>query len=433
MLAEECNPDWPSLPVVGYKFAKAIAEYADITLVTQIRNRENIERDGCGNAKVVYIDTEEFAAPLYRFIKMIRGKADQGWTFNTGLMYFHSLYYEWKVWRQFRSQLKSGEFDIVHRLTPMSPTHPSVMATRSPVPFVLGPLNGGLKWPKQFQSELRREREWLSYLRNAYKFLPYVRSTYKEAKAILAAFEHTIADLPESMHSKIVNFPEVGIDPDLFSSIDREQKEQMTILYVGRLVPYKLPEVVVRTFAASPQLRKHRLVVIGEGPERDRLESIIAEYNLSDCVTLLGRKSQAEVGQWMRKADIFAFPSIRELGAGVVIEAMACGMAPVVVDYGGPADLVQPGCGVKVPLGTLDEIVDRFTVELETLVNDSAQVSAYGRAAYSHAMTYYSWQAKAHQVHELYKQILGDRQFEPTSLNLPIPADSRLPVPAGKA
>ncbi len=407
ILAEDCNPDWPSLPVVGYKFARAIAEQADVTLVTQIRNKPNIERDGCGNAKVIYLDTEKFAAPLYKFTTFLRGGDQTGWTTSAAMNYFHALYFEWAVWQQFQHQLKNHEFDVVHRLTPMSPTQPSLIATLSPVPFVLGPLNGGLPWPKQFQAELRREGEWLSYVRAVYRHLPFVQATYRKSAAILAAFEHTIADLPTRDRSKVIKFPEVGIDPQLFSAPNRPQRQQMTILFVGRLVPYKLPEVVVRTFVSSPLLREHRLIVVGDGPERSRLEDIIAEHHLEDCVQLVGRKFQVEVGQMMRDSEIFAFPSIRELGAGVVIEAMACGMAPVVVDYGGPADLVQPNCGVKVPMGNLNQLVQRFTAELENLVAHPDQVTAYGQASRQHAVTYYSWNAKANQIMHLYAHLSG--------------------------
>jgi glycosyltransferase involved in cell wall biosynthesis len=434
MLAEDCNPDWPSLPVVGYKFAKEISKYADVTLVTQIRNQPNLDRDGCGNAELVYIDTEEFAAPLHKLIGLLRGgQQDTGWTFSTGLSYFHSLYYEWKIWQKYRKELKAGKYDIVHRLTPMTPTHPSLMALFSPVPFILGPLNGGLPWPEAFQAELQREREWLSYLRNIYKVLPLIKSTYLKSDAILAAFAHTIADLPKGARSKMINYPEVGIDPGLFSAPVRDSKGRLTILYAGRLVPYKLPEVVVRTFASSPILRQHRLVVVGEGPERERLEAIVAEHHLESCVEIVGRKTQSEVGTLMREADIFAFPSIRELGAGVVIEAMACGMAPVVVDYGGPADLVQPGCGVKVPMGNLDQLVSRFTIELEQLVQDPNQVSAYGQAAHRHAMQYYTWQAKAQQMLEIYEQLMSDRCVMPELLDLPISTARKTPVLAGRS
>ena len=98
--------------------------------------------------------------------------------------------FEWEAWKRFKNDLRAGAFDVVQRLTPMSPTLPSPLARWSPVPFVLGPINGGLPWPPGFQNELRREREYLRYVRAGYKLLPFYRSTYARSRCILAAF-HT--------------------------------------------------------------------------------------------------------------------------------------------------------------------------------------------------------------------------------------------------
>ncbi|MEG4291145.1 hypothetical protein Q5692_36315 [Microcoleus sp. C2C3] len=169
ILADVCNPEWPSLPVVGYKFARAISHYVNATVVTQIRNKPNIDRAGMGNAKVVYIDTENIAAPIQNLADLLTGGSEKSWTIRTALGYFSYLAFEWEVWQRYKQELQSGHFDIVHRITPMSPTQPSPMAAWSPIPFLLGPLNGGLPWPKAFTTELKREREWLSYVRNAYR------------------------------------------------------------------------------------------------------------------------------------------------------------------------------------------------------------------------------------------------------------------------
>ena len=56
--------------------------------------------------------------------------------------------------------------------------------------------------------------------------------------------------------------------------------------------------------------------------------------------------------QRMRSADVFVFPSLRDNGGGVVFEALAVGTVPVVVDFGGPGDIVLPDVGYKVPLTT---------------------------------------------------------------------------------
>lgn len=417
LLADDCNPNWPSLPIVAYKFSKAIADYVDVVVATHIRNKPNIDITGIGKAKIVYLNNEYIAAPLYKISGALRRGNQTSWTIQIAMNYPSYLAFEWLAWKHFRQELQEGCFDIVHRLTPMSPTLPSFMAKVSPVPFLLGPLNGNLPWPREFRTEQHREGEWLSNFRNAYKILPYYRTTYSCSAAILAAFEHTIADLPGSVRAKIINFPEVGIDPHLFTMPHRYKQKQMTILFVGRLVPYKLPEVVVKAFAGSSLLSQHKLLIVGEGPERPRLENLIEEHNLSKCIELAGQKSQAEVGQLMCQAEIFAFPSIRELGAGVVVEAMACGMTCVVVDYGAPATLIASDRGIKVPMGNLDNLVKGFTEELEKLVTNPDRVELLGVAAHQHAMTYYPWDVKAKKMLDVYKWVTGKQQSKPSYWN----------------
>jgi glycosyltransferase involved in cell wall biosynthesis len=412
ILADDCNPEWPSLPVVAYKYARAIADYADAAVVTQIRNKPNLERTGLGRAKVIYLDTENIAAPLNRLGNVLGGRG-VGWTTRIALAYPSYLYFEYMAWKRCRQELLAGNFDLVHRVSPMSPTTPSYFATVCPVPFLLGPVNGSLPWPEQFQSELAREREWLSLVRGLHKFLPFYRTTYKKAAAVLAAFDHTISDLSVANSARILNFPEVGIDPELFSLGQRSQQSRKTILFAGRLVPYKLPEVLVRAFAASPILQQHRLVFVGDGPERPRLESLVAQHDLADCVELLGQQPQQIVGQLMQQADIFAFPSIRELGAGVVVEAMASGLACVVVDYGAPGTLIESSRGVKIPINNFERLVQDFTSELERLVTNPDRIAQLGLAAHQHVMTYYRWDTKAQKTLEIYNWLLNSQQEKP--------------------
>jgi glycosyltransferase involved in cell wall biosynthesis len=412
-LADNCNPEWPSLPIVGYQYAKALAEYVDLTVVTQIRNRPNIEKVGLGRANVVYLDTERVAAPIYKLATFLRGGGAKGWTLQMAMDYPSYIAFERAAFRHFKRALASDQFQIVHRITPMSPTLPSPLASWSDVPFVLGPLNGGLIWPAAFTREQRREREWLSRVRYAYRLLPYYRSTYVRPRAILAAFDHTIDDLPDSAKSRAINFPEVGIHPALFSRPIRSRRDRITVLCAGRLVPYKLPDVVVRAFAASPLLRKHRLLIVGDGPERPLIEQVIAEHKLADSVQLVGQQPQSKVAEYMRESEIFAFPSIRELGAGVVVEAMACGMACVAVDYGAPATLIDADRGLKVPLGAKQELVERFQLALESLVANPERIEQLGAAAHRHAMEFYDWDVKARKTIEVYDWVLGSSTTKP--------------------
>jgi glycosyltransferase involved in cell wall biosynthesis len=425
ILADDCNPEWPSLPVVGFKAARSIADHAEVTVATHVRNRPNIEKVGFGKAQVEYVDNEYIARSLYKLNLWLRGGNEVGWTTNIAMNYPSYLAFEWEVWRRFGSEIKAGKFDVVHRITPMSPTLPSPIARESRVPFILGPLNGGLPWPEGYGQERDREKEWLVKLREAYRYLPFYRSSYEKSAAILAAFGHTARDLPKSALPRTINFPEVGIDPELFRAPPPRHGDRLTFLFAGRLVPYKLPGLVIECFAQSPALRAHRLLIVGDGPEREAMELSIAEHKLHDSVQMLGKKPQREVAELMRQSDVFVFPSIRELGAGVVVEAMASGLCCVAADYGGPAELLAEGRGVKVPLGPKNRLAEDFTRELEKIASSPGLAREYGERGRQYALANLTWDVKAQRTVDIYRWAVEGSKGRP-------PAPYAEPAEAGR-
>ena len=130
----------------------------------------------------------------------------------TAFGYPFSLAFEWYAWRQLRRRIFAGEFDVVLRVLPMTPVLPSPFAfflRKGPVPFVLGPLNGGLRDAPGF-SQPDKQREWVFSLRNLYRFMPFARSTYRNAAAIIAATSHMRAEFA-AHRDKLFFVPENGI------------------------------------------------------------------------------------------------------------------------------------------------------------------------------------------------------------------------------
>ncbi len=148
LIAESANPDWISVPLVGWLHSRAIANLSDAHIATQSYNREAFVREGCVEGKdFTAIDTGQVHEPIKRLSSFLRGGNGKGWTTVMALSVFTYYYFEHLIWREFGQQITDGKFDIVHRLTPLSPTIPSLLAQkchRVGVPFVLGPLNGGL-------------------------------------------------------------------------------------------------------------------------------------------------------------------------------------------------------------------------------------------------------------------------------------------------
>lgn len=427
LIAEAANPEWVSVPLLGWSHGRALAKVADVHLVTQIRNKEAILRAGLGEDAFTAIDTEAVAAPIYKAAEVLRGGSDKGWTVVTAMATLAYPFFEREVWKRFGARLSGGEFDLVHRLTPLSPSTPSPLAkklAKLPVPFVLGPLNGGVPWPKGFEHERAREKEWLSSLRSAYKLLPGYASTRRHASAILAGSRRTLAEIPERWKAKCVYLPENGFDPELFEArasrepraevgLPREGAGALRVAFVGRLVPLKGADMLLE--AAAPLVREKKILVdvIGDGPEMDRLRALVTREKCEHGVRLEGWVPHEKLQARLAESEVFAFPSIREFGGGAVLEAMAVGLAPVVVDYGGPAELVTQDCGITVPLGPRDSIVLALRKELERLASDRALVRNLGVQARERVRRHFTWDAKAAQVLEIYRWVLGQRSEKP--------------------
>jgi glycosyltransferase involved in cell wall biosynthesis len=317
---------------------------------------------------------------------------------RTALGYPFQLAFEWLAWRQLRSRIFAGDFDVVLRLVPMSPVLPSPFAfflRKGPIPFVIGPLNGGLPWPPGF-SQLDNQKQWIAGLRNLYRFLPFARSTYRHATAIIAASSQTYSEFAE-YSDKLFFIPEPGIGRSacLDDSRRPEPSGKLELLFVGGLVPRKACDLALR--GAAPLLRSDlaHFTVIGDGPERNRVEELTRSLGIENAVSFCGWISQAEVFSRMRSADVFLFPTLRDNGAGVVFEALASGAVPIVVDFGGPGDIVHPDVGYKVPLTNENDIVSQIEKILADLDSNRDLLSRLRQQGMTYARESLTWDAKA--------------------------------------
>lgn len=418
LIAESANPEWVSVPLIGWSLSRAVARQTCAHLVTQVRNRDAFLRAGLIEGRdFTALDSEKVAAPLHRLATFLRGGDGVGWTTLAAFASVSYYYFELLVWKRFGAAIRAGEFDLVHRITPLSPTTPSILASRcakASTPFILGPLNGGVPWPKEFESARRREREWLSYVRGAYKLMPGYLSTLKESAAIIVGSRSTYSDIPERFRSKCVYLPENAIDPSRFSwSAAPESSHVLRACFVGRLVPYKAPDLLLE--AVAPLVRDGRLQldIIGDGPLMPQLQTFVQKNELQSGVTLHGWIAHDSLQPIMRKSRLLLFPSIREFGGGVVLEAMALGVVPLVVDYAGPGELVTEAAGFKIPLGKREFMIDRLRETVNLICVAPEQLLAKSATGRRLVQELFTWEAKARQVIEVYSWVLGHQAQKP--------------------
>ncbi len=414
LIAESCNPDGASVPLEGWSHANALRELADAHLITHPRNRDAIVARGLVEGRdFTLVDNEHVARPLHRLASLLRGGAGKGWT--TVMAFQWPAYWEFErlVWKQFGAAIEEGSYDVVHRITPLSPTIPSRLATRCKkvgVPFVLGPLNGGVPWPRGYGDRRRAEREWLSYVRGAYRLLPGYRSTCRDAAAFVIGSEDTLRLTDARCRDRCVYIPENGIEPARFEKRRaRRAARPLRCVFLGRLVPYKGADLLLEACAEFLQRGELELRIVGDGPQRVELEAMIRERGLEDRVDLVGWVAHEQVQDVLVDSDFLALPSIREFGGGVVLEAMALGLPAVVVGYGGPGELVTDATGLRIPIGRPAELVAGLRDAIAGLLRDPARIDRLGEAAAQRVQAHFTWSAKARQTLEVYRWVMGQR------------------------
>lgn len=418
LIAESANPEWSSVPLEGWSHSRAIQRLVGGHIVTQVRNKGAFERAGATADEFTAIDSEKVAAGVHRVAGKVSGGKGKGWTTRMAMAAPSYYYFERLVWQQFGDRLRAGEFSLVHRLTPLSPTIPSLIASklkRIGVPFVWGPINGGVPWPAAFDRERRREREWLSYVRGAYRLLPGYGATRRCAAALVCGSRHTAGEIARPHQPRVVYIPENAIDPARFvERRTRRAEVPLRCVFLGRLVPYKGGDMLLEAAADLIKAGKLTIDFVGDGPERGRLESLSRELGLESAVTFLGLVPHTEVQTHLANADLMTFPSIREFGGAVILEAMAVGVVPMAVAYGGPAELMTEATAYPVEIGSRDEVIARFRAQLEAAVADPAGIDARSAAAMERARRLYTWDAKASQTREVYRWVLGERADKPS-------------------
>lgn len=159
--------------------------------------------------------------------------------------------------------------------------------------------------------------------------------------------------------------------------------------------------------ASAPFLKAGQMTldVVGDGPLMPELRAFIGRERLGCAVTLHGWVKHQQVQDLMCQTHMLGLPSVREFGGGVVLEAMALGVVPLVVDYAGPGELVDKEIGFKVPMGPRREIVAGFHDTLSELVDHPELLSRLSRACRIRIAQKYTWAAKSSQILEVYKWV----------------------------
>lgn len=195
-----------------------------------------------------------------------------------------------------------------------------------------------------------------------------------------AVQEHLIRD--EGLPAERISVHYNGVDSSLFYPAPRDEKGPVTIGTVSVFRPEKKIELLLAAFARMRE--PARLVIVGDGPERERLQTLAGEFGLGPERCRF-EPATNDAGKWFRSFDIFGLTSSNESFPNSLLEAMACGCAVAGSAVGGVPELIDDGVnGLLFRPGDVEGLAGH----LDRLAKDRAGRERMGAAAAEKAAGY---------------------------------------------
>lgn len=304
-----------------------------------------------------------------------------------------------------------GRFDIVFRPVPISPKAISLLTVPG-VPVFYGPLNGAMDYPPAFRGkEGGATAALIAAGRRLSRPLHRLFPAKGQAAGIFLSNPRTLAALP-------ANTARVPKYRSYDATVDATQWRQVVrgegggeisadhFLYVGRLVDWKAVDYAIRAVHALSG--RARLTVVGDGPERARLERMAAGG--PGRIEFLGYLPHDALRALYGDICAQLLPSLREAGGNVCMEALAAGVPVIATGWGGARDVVRDGVdGILVPPENEAALIAGFAEAMERFIAEPERARAMGLRGRQRVLDGYSWAAKARDYLEVFRATLEGR------------------------
>ena len=394
LIAPACDGEDVGEAWVAYQWVSRLAARHEVTVLTfHKRGRTPLSSQLHGTRIVEWVEPRGL------------GRAER---FNSMLMpAYLPFYYRSRRW--IKEALARGErFDLAHQPVPVAMRYPSPIVGLG-VPYVMGPLGGSLESPPDFLSE-EGATPWYVRLRALDRLRighdPLLRRTYKEAACVIgiAPYVKDVLAGVSLQRFEIMSETGVGQLPD---PVDRTGRlGDVRLLFVGRLVRTKGVRDAIRALGLVHDLPAF-LDVVGDGFDRPACESLTAELGLTDRVRFHGWLPRGQIDELYRSADVFVFPSYREPGGNVPFEAMSYGL-PLIVSYvGGPGNVVDESCGIRLHPLSPDQYARDLASAITRLVTEPELRSTLGKGARRRVAEIGLWDSKVEQLDAFFAEILA--------------------------
>ena len=367
--AYACEPFKGSEPAVGWNWALSLSKQGHkVYVVTRKNNQNNINRYFRNKPKkieFIYYDLPKL------FIKLFsrQGKSNP----------FQFLYcFLWQIGIYFavKPYIKKIKFHYIHHVTFVSLRYPSFLCYFK-IPFLLGPVAGGDQVPIILRKKFLFKNKLFEYFRDIVnyliKFSPMHILMYKNCKKIFFNSAQTKKLIPKKFHYKSKKILGISLEESRISKRPQKLNKNISICYIGRIEQLKGIDILLDTFfLINSKIKNIKFNIVGSGSHDLHLKKKIKMLKLNKKVKWYKYMERKKIFKFYEKNTFLIFPSLRDSGGLVLLEAMSKGTVIAGLNIGGPGEIIDSSTGIKVNIKdkTHNEIVNKLTKGIISLIKN---------------------------------------------------------------
>ncbi|WP_204106284.1 MULTISPECIES: glycosyltransferase [Spirulina sp. CCY15215] len=392
-----CEPGQGSEEGVGWNNAIETAKSHEVWVITRVFYQAAIEAE-----------LKQNPIPNLHFIYVEPFDWKENFKGRQGGLQLH--YYLWQILaylaaRKLHQQVK---LDLTRHVTYVKFWSPSLVCLL-PIPFIWGPIGGGEAAPKSFWQDFSFKAKLYETARDIAQkmgeFDPFTRLTAKRSVFTPVTTEDTAKRVRKMGAKNVQIFSEAGLSEVEIETLGQSPsppESPIRFISMGRFLHWKGYHLSVRAFACA-NLPDAEYWMLGDGPERDNLETMAQELGIASQIKFWGRVPRSQSLQLLGQSHVLVHPSLHDSGGWTCLEGMASGRPILCLALGGPDTQVTPETGIKVPAIDPDRTVEGLAKAMTNLAHDKELRDRLGQGGKKHIRDVFTWSVKSKFLNQVYQ------------------------------
>lgn len=388
--------------VLGWNIVNQLARFHNVWVLAHTRNKRAIEAF-LGNKLESNLHFHYFELPkLLRHLQKIQG----------GIQVYAFI---WQLWAYVEARKLHAlhKFEVFHHITYANDWMASYVGATFPGLYIRGPGGGAHKTPKEYLKLYSvRGRIWeriRSIGQNLFRLDPFFILGQNRAKALLVCNHEAYEALPMKWRRKASMMAVCGVSKE--DVVNQRpyyvRNDTFQVITAGKLLGLKGFGMAIEAFALFSQNCPHsRFTIVGDGPELLNLRRLARDLDVDDRVEFLPWQPRSLLLGMMAQSDVFLFPSLRDGGGAVVVEAMSAGTPVICLDISGPSMHVTEHTGIKIPVISPEKSIEQMATALKLLHNNRTLIEQMGSSSRLRAEQIYHWDRVGERLQKIYQEMM---------------------------